>query len=159
MTKDQQIDIEKIINEAFEIYYLINSSVASSTIKENKKRLQNFILYIRNNELTHELATLSQIGFNNYRDYLIKMKKNGEMGVNRVNQLCELIQRLINKVLVVESKYASYRFSHVSFNKLRDTRSKGERGSNFPLINEEIKAIAKCDSLSESEKEYRIVFL
>ena len=159
MTKKKTITIDVIntIKEAFRYYYKIKP-VKDTTYAEYEKILNIFIEYITEKKLNDSVEVFKQSGLNAYRDYNIDLKEKGEIGIERINKRCELIMRLINKVLVVEDKYSQFGFTPVSYTKQEDKRQQDDI-KRFPLYNEEIQAIKDCKTLTNKEQEYRTIFL
>lgn len=161
MAKKNQIDINvvKAIRDAFNYYYTNISQVKESTLNQYEKNLKAFILYVNEKHLTNSVEVFSQVGLNEYKAYLIKlMNEKGEIGKMHINALCQLIERLINNVLVVNNEYQKYSFAPVKYVKIEDKRQQDEI-RRFPLFADEIQSIKDCATLSEKEQEYRTIFL
>lgn len=92
-----------LLKKAFQIYYKeMHTTIKKSSIGANETRLKAFLDYCEEKG-KDALSMLSQIGINEYQDYLIKKsKKEKEKGNKRydssksINNKCELIERLIN---------------------------------------------------------------
>ena len=104
-----------LIKKAFEIYYKeMHTTIKESSIDANKTRLKAFLDYC--NEIEKDaLSMLSQIGINEYQKYLIKKSKAEKAKGNKrydssksINNKCELIERLVNKVMVGNSSFLRY---------------------------------------------------
>ena len=109
---------------------------------------------------------LSQIGINEYQDYLIKKsKREKEKGNKRydssksINNKCELIERLVNKVMIGNSAFIRYHIKPIKYNQLEEVIQKGEEKKRRPLTDKEIEKIVNCKKLNEEEKEYRDLFI
>lgn len=153
--KKKDINTIEIIDNAFDYYYkYINPTAKIGTIKTNEESLNIFKKYISEKNLEKDLNIFNQSGFNGFRDYLIK-KGNAP---KRINELCQLVARLINKVLCVHEDYLKYNFRHVEFVSLKDTRTNDEIG-HFPLNNEEIKKLKDCKNLTKKLERVRNIFL
>lgn len=143
----------RIINNAFDYYYR-NRETKESSINVEFGKLKIFISYIKENNLTSDVAVFSQIGINNYKENLIKKGTSN----SRVNQLCQTVVKLINDVLCVNTEYLGYNFQQVKYVKLQDKRDNTEKGA-FPLNEGEIKKIESYTNLSEKETFYKVFFL
>lgn len=125
----------------------------------NESKLNQFIDYLKEKKLNNDKTVFSQGGINDFKDYLVyKMNNDGHFGTRHLNSIIELITRLINRVLCVNTKYLDYGFSQITINKLPDNRTQ-ENICRFPLLDEEIQAVIECNTLTDKEKEYRTVFL
>ncbi|MBD5328478.1 MAG: tyrosine-type recombinase/integrase [Bacteroides sp.] len=148
-------DVVKLINEAFKIYYTSKKKIKGSSLKQYQKDLNYFIDYINKFNLRCDRSSLTQEGVNNYLDYLTK----GNIGIETINKRCGLITRLINDILSIENNFLKYEFKKVRYVKLQDKRSRGMKGSNYPLNSTEVSAIANCQNLSQKEQEFQTIFL
>lgn len=157
--KNSDFNAECIITEALEYYYTNVYPVKIRTKRNNESKLNHFVAYIKEKGLNGDVTVFSQRGLNDYKDYLLsKMNNGGDFGIAHLNGILELLSRLINKVLIVNSKYLQYGFSKVEYVKLPDTRTQ-EDICRFPLYDDEIQALMNCNTLTELEQEYRTVFL
>lgn len=153
--KKKDINTLAIIENAFDYYYkYVNPTAKIGTIKTNEESLNIFKKYVQEKKLEKDLSVFSQSGFNAFRDYLIK-KGNAP---KRINELCQLVARLINKVLCVNEDYLKYNFRHVEFVSLKDTRTNDEIG-HFPLMDDEVKKLKECKNLSKKLERTRRIFL
>lgn len=153
--KKKDINTLAIIENAFDYYYkYVNPTAKVGTIKTNEESLNIFKKYISEKNLEKDLNVFSQSGFNAFRDYLIR-KGNAP---KRINELCQLVARLINKVLCVNDDFLKYNFRHVEFVSLKDTRTNDEIG-HFPLMDDEIKKLKNCKNLSPKLERTRRIFL
>lgn len=155
-----------LLKRAFQIYYKeMHTTIKESSIEANETRLKAFLDYCEEKE-KDALSMLSQIGINEYQDYLIKKsKKEKENGNKRydssksINNKCELIERLINKVMVGNSAFIRYHISPIRYNQLEEVIQKGEEKKRRPLKEEEINKLISCQDLNDEEKEYRDLFI
>lgn len=153
--KKKDINTLAIIENAFDYYYkYVNPTAKVGTIKTNEESLNIFKKYISEKNLEKDLNVFSQSGFNAFRDYLIR-KGNAP---KRINELCQLVARLINKVLCVNDDFLKYNFRHVEFVSLKDTRTNDEIG-HFPLMDDEVKKLKNCKNLSPKLERTRRIFL
>ena len=155
-----------LIKKAFEIYYKeMHTTIKESSIDANKTRLKAFLEYC--NEIEKDaLSMLSQIGINEYQEYLIKKSKAEKAKGNKrydssksINNKCELIERLVNKVMVGNSSFLRYHISPIKYNQLEEVNQKGEDKKRRPLKDEEIEKLINCKDLSSEEIEYRDLFI
>ena len=155
MKKTKDANTIAFIESAFDYYYnYINPTARASTLKTHEESLNIFKAYITEKKLEKDLKVFSQSGLNAYRDYLIS-KGNAP---KRVNSLCQIVARLINKVLCVNDEYQKYNFRHVEFVSLKDTRTNDEIG-HFPLMDDEVKKLKNCKNLSPKLERTRRIFL
>ena len=111
-------------------------------------------------------SMLSQIGINDYKCYLIKKsKEEKDKGCKRydssksINNKCELIERLINEVMVGDSRFQRNHITSIKYNQLEEVNQKGNEKKRRPLKEEEIQKIINCEGLNNEEKEYRDLFI
>lgn len=157
--KTLTIDVIKTIKSAFDYYYTNISQVKESTLRVTEDKLKSFISYIEEKNLNNSVEVFSQTGLNAYKDYLIEsMNRDSKIGKNRINELCQLIERLINNVLIINNEYKQYKFAKVGYVKIIDKRQQDDI-CRFPLFNDEIQAIKDCTTLTNMEQEYRTIFL
>ena len=90
------------------------------------------------------MDVFTQAGFNQYVKYL----KDKGTTKSAINADCQLIERLIGKILSVESPFLEYGISPVIYNKEKDIRPDKGR---FALEEQEVEAISK---LKISEEDY-----
>ena len=155
-----------LLKKAFEIYYKeMHSKIKESSIETNRIRLKAFFDYCSEKEKDAQ-SMLSQIGINEYQDYLIKKsKKEKDKGYKRydstktINNKCELIERLVNKVMVGNIAFTRYHISPIKYNQLEEVNQKGEDKKRRPLNQEEIDKLINCLNLNDKEREYRDLFL
>lgn len=149
------IDVARTIKAAFSYYYTYIHKSKESTKEQAQYQLNVFLAFIKDKGLTKDLSVFSQTGLNNYKAFLID---EGKVGNSRINQLCQLIERLINNVLAVNNEYQKYHIGQVKYVKIEDKRKQDEI-CRFPLYDSEIQAIKDCKTLTDIEKEYRTIFL
>ena len=155
MKVKKEVNTISIIESAFEYYYRsINPNATEGTLKTNEESLNIFKKYVQEKKLEKDLKVFSQSGLNAFRDYLIS-KDNAP---KRVNSLCQIVARLINKVLCVNDEYLGFGFSHIEYVTLKDTRSNDEIG-HFPLNNDEVKKLQDCKNLTKKLERTRNIFL
>ena len=155
-----------LLKKAFQIYYKeMHTTIKESSIEANETRLKAFLDYCEEKG-KDALSMLSQIGINEYQDYLIKKsKREKEKGNKRydssksINNKCELIERLVNKVMIGNSAFIRYHIKPIKYNQLEEVIQKGEEKKRRPLTDKEIEKIVNCKKLNEEEKEYRDLFI
>lgn len=127
----------------------------TGTYHTNQYRLRQYIKYVRNNNIADTIdSILSQDAIDKYKYYLIN---RGENGVKNINDRCEIIKRLINYILAVNSDYKCYNIKKIDYTKIKDKRKK-EDTKKTPLTNEELKALIELN-LTGKEREVRDVFV
>lgn len=149
-------DAIKIINSAFDYYYkYINPTAEESTKTSRGRNLNKFIKYVGTMDKVIIKELLSQRSLNDFRDHLI----NTGSSAGTANAAGEIIKMLINKVIAVSTDFLCYGVAPVQWNKVKDIRLEEDKNSNFPLYDDDIKAIKDCKTLDEREQEYRTMFL
>lgn len=152
----------EVLKEALEKYYReIKTTAKESAKKSQQSYLNAFVKYCK--EINKDdMTMLSQSGLNKYRKYLIdkqiESEKNGakRYGNNTsINAKCEVIERLINKVISTDN----CKIAKVSYQKLEETTAEGGEKKRRPLKDKEIEMLLNCDRLSPEEKEYRDLFV
>lgn len=155
-----------LLKAAFEVYYSeVRPSAKESTKTTMYDLLSAFFKYC--NEVRRDKASmLSQAGINDYKTYLVnKSRKDKKEGKSRydsntqINSKCEVVVRMINKVLCSHSQFTRDKILSVNYTQLEETRSKGEDKRKRPLTEEELRKIANCEGLTDEEKEYRDLLL
>jgi len=112
MIKSANIKAAELITKAYEYKY------AGTTARKNyMSRLNAFLKYLKEQRKT-SLDVFTQAGFNEYVKYL----KDKGASKSAINADCQLIERLIGKVLAVESPFLEYGISPVIYNKEKDIR-------------------------------------
>ena len=128
MQKSTNIKATELITKAYEYKY------AGTTAHKNyMSRLNAFLKYLKEQKKS-SLDVFTQAGFNEYVKYL----KDKRASKSAINADCQLIERLIGKVLAVESPFLEYGISPVIYNKERDIRPDKGR---FALEEYEVESI------------------
>ena len=143
-----------LLKKAFEMYYPTDST-KESTRKTQENRLKAFFNYIKDAKIGDTPKLLTQEGVNDYKEYLLE---KGKVSADIINQNCQIICRLVNNELCVKSDFRKYGFSAVRYNNIKDTRKKDDNKKRA-LTEEEIKAITNVENLTETETEFRDIFL
>lgn len=143
-----------LLKKAFEMYYPIDSTKAS-TRKTQENRLKAFFNYIKDAKIGDTPKLLTQEGVNDYKEYLLE---KGKVSADIINQNCQIICRLVNNELCVKSDFRKYGFSAVRYNNIKDTRKKDDNKKRA-LTENEIQAITNVENLTETETEFRDIFL
>lgn len=151
--KKKEINTVNIIQSAFDAWFKDHSTKESS-VRQQQRTLNKFITYLEEKKLEHDIKVFSQSGLNNYKRYLEGIGNTP----TTINTACELIVRLINKVLCVDDEFLNYNLTQVSFNKKQDNRQKDEYGAQ-PLKTEELEKMDNCKDLTEKERQYKDLFL
>lgn len=123
-----------LIESAF--YYLYPKD--TDTRKTYISRLNSYLEYLKVKNLD-SLEVFKQSGLNAYTRYLTEKGESKAM----INAKCEMIVRLVNKVLAIEEPYLKFNISGgLQYNKKKDSRPNKGR---FALTLEEVQAIEKLD--------------
>ena len=123
-----------LIESAF--YYLYPKD--TDTRKTYISRLNSYLEYLKVKNLD-SLEVFKQSGLNAYTRYLTEKGESKAM----INAKCEMIVRLVNKVLAIEEPYLKFNISGgLQYNKKKDSRPDKGR---FALTLEEVQAIEKLD--------------
>lgn len=145
----------KLLDEAFEsMYPEKGNNVKGTTRGKQEERLEVFKKYLAETKQGDSVNRLTQDGLNDYREYLVKKKS---LSSNYINNCCQLIARLVNKVLRVESKYRSLQLARIEYTTILDPRNHEEM-KHRELTKEEIASVMNCTTLDEKEQQYRDVF-
>lgn len=115
--------------EGYNYFYAPNTP----KYKHLKSDLNAFIKYLDANNIT-KLDAFTQSGFNSYKKYLMDIGTSNVM----TNKHCVLVQRIINKVLSIETPFKDYGIKEVKYNKIKDDRPNKGRES---LTKEEVEII------------------
>lgn len=147
-----------LMERAFTIYYIENPDVKETTRKVMRDRLNSYITFLASTGDT--VKRLTQRGINEYRDYLVQGRINGMRHASnaQINNLCEVVVRLINKVIATHSEFTRYNVAKVDYNALRETKAKNEWKKKRPLKEAELKALQSCQ-LTPQEQEFRDLFM
>ena len=124
------ITATRLLKEAFDYYYRYNGNQKESTIATQQNRLNKFFTYIEETKKGNTPRLLTQEGLNDYKEWLISKANESDetkLGARAINQFCQLIARLINDVLSVNSEYRKYNFQLVRYVNLLDTRKKDDK--------------------------------
>ena len=164
LKKGKTVKATTLLNKAFDIYYSeIAPSAKDSSKKMQGRVLNHFSKYCK--EIGKDgKSMLSQKGLNDYKEYLVKKSKESEKsgkdwyGSNaEINKKCQIIERLINKVMAKYNGFSG--IERVEYIKLQEVKAKNEEKKRRPLTDEEIEKLTSHDGLSEEEKEYRDLFI
>lgn len=137
MCKTPNIMPKELILKAYDYKY------HGTKAHENyKSRLNAFIKYLTRTDKS-SLDVFTQAGFNEY----VKFLKDKGTSKSAINANCQLIERLISKVLAVESPFIEYKISSIVYNKEKDIRL--EKG-RFALTDDEVNKIEDLN-IEESE--------
>ena len=136
----QTITATELITKAFDYLHPKPKEVIGrvDTRRVYLSRLNSYLDYLKEKKLT-KLDVFTQAGLNAYTRYLLD---KGE-SISSVNFKCELIVRLVNKVIAVEEPFIKYKVSGgLVYNKKKDNRKDKGR---FALTQEEIQALEKVE--------------
>ena len=162
LQKGRSKSATKLLQKAFDIYYLENKPQTKESSKQQEQsKLNAFYDYCK--EIGRDgKGTLSQRGLNDYKTYLIKQsKEKGENGNGNktINLKCTTIKKFINNVLAVHNTFLNEGIKKVEYVNLPIPKIDGEDKKRRPLTNEEINKLMNADNLTPREKEYRDLFV
>lgn len=155
------ITATKLLQQAFDKYYRTNGNQKESTIATQEARLKKFFDYLTESGKGDSLARLTQDGINEYKEWLISKADENEkrkLGARQINQLCQLIVRLINDVLCVHSDYRRYNMQMVRYVNIEDTRRKDDKYKRA-LTDEEVDTFVKYIPQNENEELIKDLFI
>lgn len=155
-----------LLTEAFEIYYAQNNGIKESSRHASSIVLNSYKAYCEAIG-KDDVSMLTQKGVNAYKDYLVtqreQAKRKGKRYISntQINNKCEIIVRLVNKIILSNSEFSKYwpLLSKLEYNKLREIKPKNEWKKRRPLRPQELDMLSKCDTLTPREEEYRDIFL
>lgn len=144
-----------LLERAFNAYYSeIKPTTTESTRKAQHHTLNGFYKYCDEKGKDAQ-SMLSKSGLNDYKKYLCE---KGDSPQN-VNNKCEIIVMLINKVLAAHPTFDKYNINAVSYIKMAEVRRNGEEKAHQPLTPQELERIENCEGLTPQEQEYRDIFV
>ena len=148
-----------IMERAYTIYYIENPDVKETTRKVMRDRLNSYLAFLA--ETGDTVKRLTQRGINEYRDYLVQGRTSGARHASnaQINNLCEVVVRLVNKVIATHSEFMRYNVGKVGYDALKEVKAKNELKKKRPLKEAELKALQSCQTLTPQEREFRDLFL
>lgn len=147
-----------LLKQAFKIFYNADGGQKESTITVQECRLNKFFQFIEQTKKGDTPKLLTQDGLNDYKEWLENTANaNGKGSAKVINQHCQLIARLINKVLAVRSEYRKYNFSMVVYVNIEDKRKKDDHYKRA-LTESELSTFNAYTPKSEKEKEIKDLF-
>ena len=150
-----------LLKKAFDYYYKTNGNQKESTVKQQQNRLKKFFVYIAETKKGDTPRLLTQDGLNDYKEWLIFKANESEtttMGAKAINDLCQLIARLINDVLSVLSEYRKYHFQQVRYVTVDDSRKKEDKYKRA-LTEKEVNTFLGYQPKNAKEKEIKDLFI
>ena len=154
-----------LLKKAFEIYFSEVRKAKASTMQTQKSHLNSFVSYCQKTG-KDKISMLSQKGLNDYKNYLMKVQKESKANEKKryanntaINAKCEIIERLINKVISSHNDFLKYKIEAVIYQKLVEEKVKGEDKARRPLTPKELEQLNLCTDLSSEEIEYRDLFI
>lgn len=150
-----------LLKKAFELYYTANGGQKESTIKVQRNKLNKFLEYIKVSGKGDSPRLLTQDGLNDYKEYLINLANESEktkLSAKVINQYCQLIARLINDKLTVNSEFRKYNLQLVRYVNIADTRRKEEKYKRA-LTEKEVDTFMAYSPENEKEKEIKDLFI
>lgn len=147
-----------LLNKAFLLQYGENKQEGkkeNSTWKQYRRLLDEYFKYLRKKGIRDTAEdVLSQVALNNYRQYLI----DEGLAASSINHKVGIVARLINRKLSMDNMFLRFQIPTVRYEQVRDSRLRSE-GLRTALTDEEIISIKKARGLSETQREYRDIFL
>ena len=150
-----------LLKRAFDNYYKSDGNQKGSTIATQQTRLNKFFTYIKEAKKGDTPLLLTQDGLNDYKEWLINKAKESDetkMGAKAINQFCQLIARLVNDILSVNSEYRKYHLHQVRYTTLADTRKKDERYKRA-LTEKEVETFMEYQPKDAKEEEIKDLFI
>lgn len=148
-----------LLNKAFSLAYGENEQEeqkGNSTWKQNRRWLNEYFDYMKEKNVPNSVkGALSQIAINDYKDYLVNEKK---FSFTYINHRVEIVKRLINNHLVIDTKFLKYNIKKVDYKRVKDDRCQDEH-LRTALTQQEVEAIENVEGLTPTQKEYRDIFL
>jgi hypothetical protein len=160
-TKEKATDL---LERALEIYKSKSKSLSLSTLRGYENKMNAFKKYIKDSKVDDNLELLTQRGINNYQEYLqteadkVKVGKMGG-GIEGINQKCQFIALLINKVLCCNNEFLNLSIQSVKYDVIKRDKKNKENGIHFPLDEKEIKLFSNVTDLNEKQILYRDIFV
>ena len=160
-TKEKATDL---LERALEIYKSKSKSLSTATLRGYENKMNAFKKYIKDSKVDDNLKLLTQRGINDYQEYLqreaakVKVGENGG-GKEGINQKCQFIARLINKVLCSNNEFLNLSIQSVKYDLIKRDKKNKENGIHFPLDKEEIRSFSNVTNLNEKQILYRDIFV
>ena len=160
-TKEKATDF---LERALEIYKSKSKSLSTATLRGYENKMNAFKKYIKDSKVDDNLKLLTQRGINDYQEYLqreaakVKVGENGG-GKEGINQKCQFIARLINKVLCSNNEFLNLSIQSVKYDLIKRDKKNKENGIHFPLDKEEIRSFSNVTNLNEKQILYRDIFV
>lgn len=160
-TKEKATDL---LERALEIYKSKSKSLSTATLRGYENKMNAFKKYIKDSKVDDNLKLLTQRGLNDYQEYLLKKSEKVEIGQKGggkegINQKCQFIARLINKVLCSNNDFLNLSIQSVKYDVIKRDKRNKENGIHFPLDKEEIRLFSNVTNLNEKQILYRDIFI
>ncbi len=160
-TKEKATDL---LERALEIYISRTKSLSTATLRGYENKMNAFKKYIKDSKVDDNLELLTQRGLNDYQEYLLKESEKIEIGKNGggidgINQKCQFIALLINKVLCCNNEFLNLSIQSVKYDVIKRDKKNKENGIHFPLDEEEIRSFSNVTNLNEKQILYRDIFV
>lgn len=161
---NKQIKATDLLERALEIYIKKGKTKTVSTLRGYDNKMNAFKKYIKDSKVDDNLELLTQRGINNYQEYLqteadkVKVGKMGG-GIEGINQKCQFIALLINKVLCSNNEFLNLSIQSVKYDVIKRDKRNKENGIHFPLDEEEIRLFSNVTDLNEKQILYRDIFV
>lgn len=160
-TKEKATDL---LERALEIYKSKSKSLSTATLRGYENKMNAFKKYIKDSKVDDNLKLLTQRGLNDYQEYLLKESEKVEIGqkgggIEGINQKCQFIALLINKVLCSNNDFLDLNIQSVKYDVIKRDKKNKENGIHFPLDEEEIRSFSNVTNLNEKQILYRDIFV
>lgn len=152
------ISATALLNKAFTMQYGENrqkEQKENSTWKQYRRLLDEYFKFMKAGNIQDTIKDfLSQVAINNYKQHLVA----DGLAASSINHKVGIVVRLINKKLAIENDFLKYQIPPVKFEQVKDVRLRSEN-IRTALTDEEIEAIQNARGLSDTQREYRDIFL
>ena len=160
-TKEKATDL---LERALEIYKSKSKSLSAATLRGYENKMNAFKKYIKDSKVDDNLKLLTQRGLNDYQEYLLKESEKVEIGqkgggIEGINQKCQFIALLINKVLCSNNEFLNLSIQSVKYDVIKRDKKNKENGIHFPLDKKEIRLFSNVTNLNEKQILYRDIFV
>ena len=161
---NKQIKATDLLERALEIYKSKSKSLSTATLRGYENKMNAFKKYIKDSKVDDNLELLTQRGLNDYQEYLLKESEKIEIGqkgggIEGINQKCQFIALLINKVLCSNNEFLNLSIQSVKYDVIKRDKRDKENGIHFPLDKDEIRSFSNVTNLNEKQILYRDIFV
>lgn len=144
-----------LLNKAYNVLYSDNKT-ALGTKKDVLQKLNLYVDYCQNVKKNDTKKMLTSAALEEYKLYLLKNTNNTK---RVINQKCEKIEMLINKVIAINPLFSRYKVEKVKYYKIANEIIKAEDKKKRELTPEQVQKIEKCENLNGEETIIKDAFL